>query len=477
MEFSCVDCGYTRQMSDSLQGKRIKCASCGKVQQLPPLRDSNSSTDLASEVLGRTTDPTRTPADGQQVAVKSVNSESTQEAARLDSDAIDWINESPQKPVGKQRSGAQQLSAGTPVTPRPQSKTTANPSDQPSQVKDYKVKRTALGMSVAYGCPHCGERLTNPGREAGGLDHCPRCRQAFIVPGANEYQQQLANETLANSVRKANQEELTEASKKAVINRVAEAALKAKDVQLTRDPLKEWIVYLAIMTVLMAIAAGRYLIAAVAQDSSYLCVVIIALFFIGLFLNFSGVMRLRNEYVCAAVCMGNLYKPNGLMQVTKGPAAGVLHQHIMDLAAISRHDENFTQDSLVTLLYSRMMARSKIVEILGAVLVTLGLIGTIVGLIQMTDGLSLTLSSLDSKQQSTELLNGMRSTMSGLGTAFNTTLVGALLGSVVLRILNTVYTSNVDQLVTYVASTAEVSIVPRLKHQQRQANQLNAETL
>jgi hypothetical protein len=335
------------------------------------------------------------------------------------------------------------------------------------EIPDYTIRRTTLGAAVLYGCPCCDERLMSPIRESGGADHCPKCHQAFIVPGAKEYQQQLEKDALAHALRKAQRDEATAASKKAVINRVAQAALKAKEVQLDRDPLTEWIVYLGGMTALLGAAAGSYVVAAVTQDASYLSPVIVALFLIGLLLNFDGVRNLRNEYVCAAVCMNNLKKADGLRQVTQGPAAGVLHQHIIDLATISQHDTNFTQDSLVTLLYSRMMARSKIVEILGAVLVTLGLIGTIVGLIQMTEGLSVTLSSLDSQQQSADLLAGMRSTMSGLGTAFNTTLVGALLGSVVLRILNSVYTSNVDQLVTYVASTAEVSIVPRLKHEQR----------
>ena len=167
---------------------------------------------------------------------------------------------------------------------------------------------------------------------------------------------------------------------------------------------------------------------------------IIVLFLLGAILNFFGMRRLRNEYVCAAVCMNNLKRINGLEKVCQGPAAGIFQQHVIDLGKIARHDSNFTQDSLITLLYSRMMAKSKMVDILSGVLVTLGLIGTIVGLISMTDGLSATLASLGEDGEAADLLSGMRSTMSGLGTAFNTTLVGAILGSVVLRILNNVYT-------------------------------------
>ena len=82
----------------------------------------------------------------------------------------------------------------------------------------------------------------------------------------------------------------------------------------------------------------------------------------------------------------------------------------------------------------------------------------------MTNGLSGTLDALENEGDAALLLKGMRSTMAGLGTAFYTTLVGAFLGSVALRVLNNVYTSNVDHLVSYVASMSEVRIVPQLRN-------------
>lgn len=287
------------------------------------------------------------------------------------------------------------------------------------------------------------------------------------MPGEKELAS-FEKEQQAETIRKAaDREQRTEASSKAVVNRVAQQQKKQENVQLDRDPMLEWIVYAVVLISLLSAVAGRYLVSAIQTDSSYLCLMIIVLFVLGAVVNFLGMRRLRNEYVCAAVCMNNLKKAGGLEKVCQGPAAGIFHQHVMDLGKIAKHDANLTQDSLVTLLYSRMMAKSKMVDILAGVLVTLGLIGTIVGLISMTDGLSATLASLGDDGEASDLLSGMRSTMSGLGTAFNTTLVGAILGSVVLRILNNVYTSNVDHLVTYVATTTEVNIVPKLKRKSR----------
>ncbi len=337
-------------------------------------------------------------------------------------------------------------------------------------VKDYTIKRGKLGVAVAYPCPACHQKLSSSLNDAGGTDHCPDCGTKFLVPGEKEYRQEEARRAELQANRQTMRDERTEATKKALVNRAAQKQQQTKDIQLDRDPLREWSLYAVILAALLIVFAGKYMVSALFNDSSYLTFVIFGLFLLGLAVNFRSMLRLRMEYVCAAVCMIDLKKMGGLQRVTQGPAAGVLHHHIMDLASIARFDDKFSQDSLITLLYSRMMAKSKIVDILSGVLVTLGLIGTIVGLISMTDGLSATLSSLGDDGQSKDLLAGMRSTMSGLGTAFNTTLVGAILGSVVLRILNNVYTSNVDHLVSYVASTAEVSIVPRLKQQAREGS-------
>ena len=66
------------------------------------------------------------------------------------------------------------------------------------------------------------------------------------------------------------------------------------------------------------------------------------------------------------------------------------------------------------------------------------------------------------------LLENLKGVLGGMGTAFYTTLLGAILGSVVLKVLSSVYTSNAEHLVAHIAELTEVYIVPVLRRKARQ---------
>ncbi len=335
----------------------------------------------------------------------------------------------------------------------------------------YEVKAGIAGASVKYDCLQCGVRLTSGLMEAGKPDHCPDCGILLTVPGAKEKVAEAQRQLLEQKNREQlNQRKKADADA-ALTEKLANEAKRERDLQLDRDPLREWIIYAVIIGGLLIAATGIHLVRAVISDRSGLCIVIIGLFILGVVLNFRAVKSLRNEFVCAAFLVKKLKATRGFSEIVNSSPAGVFHQHIQDLTRIARHDPNVSQDSLVTLLYSKLMARSKMVDVLSGVLVSLGLIGTIVGLISMTNGLSDTLGSLGESGDASQLMTGMRGTMNGLGTAFYTTLVGAILGSVVLRILNNVYTSNVDHFVSYIASLTEVRITPRLRKNSRDSMQ------
>jgi hypothetical protein len=71
-------------------------------------------------------------------------------------------------------------------------------------------------------------------------------------------------------------------------------------------------------------------------------------------------------------------------------------------------------------------------EVISNLLITLGLIGTVFGLTFVLAGLTGSLEALGHDQEM--LLSGLRKAMAGMGTAFYTTLLGAVLGGVLLRV-------------------------------------------
>jgi hypothetical protein len=62
---------------------------------------------------------------------------------------------------------------------------------------------------------------------------------------------------------------------------------------------------------------------------------------------------------------------------------------------------------------------------------------------------------------------GMSHTVSGLATAVNTTLLGALLGGIALRVLSHVVDGHADYLVAHIAQLTETHVLPSLKEQAR----------
>lgn len=144
----------------------------------------------------------------------------------------------------------------------------------------------------------------------------------------------------------------------------------------------------------------------------------------------------------------------------------VFRSHIENLHTISLTEREFNQDNLIQILHERLMSGNRVVDLFGSILVTLGLIGTMVGLVQMMGSLS---TVIDEKGASNLLDNlaGEGGPFGGLETAFNTTLLGAVLGGVMLRVLGNVVDSNTVRYTAHLAELTEVHVLPYMRKQAR----------
>ncbi|MEM8713315.1 MAG: MotA/TolQ/ExbB proton channel family protein [Planctomycetota bacterium] len=142
----------------------------------------------------------------------------------------------------------------------------------------------------------------------------------------------------------------------------------------------------------------------------------------------------------------------------------LFRQHIHNLFVIGHRHGRVTQDALISLLHTKLQARTRVVSLSASVLVTYGLIGTILGLMVMMSKLSEQVGSMADSANGDFIgtLFGEDGALSGLDTAFITTLIGAALGGVLLRVLTSVVEASITRYSAFVAQLTEVYVLPAL---------------
>jgi hypothetical protein len=114
------------------------------------------------------------------------------------------------------------------------------------------------------------------------------------------------------------------------------------------------------------------------------------------------------------------------------------------LKTIVNNNGQLNTEALVDVEFAVYRRSAQALEVIGNLLITLGLVGTVVGLTLTLTGLTGSLEALGEDQD--QLLRGLRGAMSGMGTAFYTTLLGSVLGGVLLRVFGHIDENGVDSL-------------------------------
>lgn len=146
-------------------------------------------------------------------------------------------------------------------------------------------------------------------------------------------------------------------------------------------------------------------------------------------------------------------------------APSVFRRHLHNLYEIGHRYSGVSQDNLIELMHAQLLAGNRVVSMSGSVLVTQGLIGTILGLMLMMGKLQAQVSEMSAlgSGQFIESLFGPNGALNGLDTAFITTLIGAALGGVFLRVLSSVVDANIMRYTAYVAELTEVYVLPSMR--------------
>lgn len=254
-------------------------------------------------------------------------------------------------------------------------------------------------------------------------------------------------------------------------------ASRRVDRSKARRPMLEWCFYAVGLGALVAIVAGSFIVQAVENDlqqaenqrGTYVSIIILALFTFAVVKNFFDIKFINRQARLTDQQIDKLRESNNIYVFLQNSEPSLFRDHIDNLHEIFRRDCNISQDNLVTLLQSRLLAKTRVVEFCSSILVTLGLVGTIIGLIQSSDGLGDVIAAMTGKDVS--LMDGVYASLSGMGVAFYTTLMGAVLGGVCLRLLSNLVDANTEHIVSHIAELTEIYILPIL----RRAGRINEE--
>jgi flagellar motor component MotA len=205
-----------------------------------------------------------------------------------------------------------------------------------------------------------------------------------------------------------------------------------------------WVVWAAAAIVIyLGLYQDTEVFTFVQHDPSRITWAIMALFAMGVVTSFVLTILLTLESIKVDE-LEKIAKREGWLGIEEADKKGCVAEFFNSLRTIVNNNGVLNIEALVDVEFSIYQRTSHALEIIGNLLITLGLIGTVAGLTLTLTGLTSSLDALG--QDQAQLLAGLRGAMSGMGKAFYTTLLGAVLGGVLLRIFAHIDENGVESL-------------------------------
>lgn len=205
-----------------------------------------------------------------------------------------------------------------------------------------------------------------------------------------------------------------------------------------------WIIWCAAAIV---IYAGMYqdtdVLAFVKTDTSRITWAILCLFAVGVITSFVLTLLLTFESIMVDQ-IEIIAIRDGWMGIEQFSKKLCVANYFRSLKTIIHNNGEINVEALVDVEFAVYQRTAHALEVIGNLLITLGLVGTVVGLTLTLTGLTGSLEALGQDQD--RLLQGLRGAMAGMGTAFYTTLLGSVLGGVLLRVFAHIDENGVDSL-------------------------------
>ena len=197
------------------------------------------------------------------------------------------------------------------------------------------------------------------------------------------------------------------------------------------------------ITVIVALYIDTNVWEFIKHDNTKLTWVILLLFLLSTAISLWLTITLTHESV-ELIEIDYAARQQGLMGIITTPENNAVRRFFNSLKAVVMVNGDNNLEALLATELAFYQRVSHGLAVIGNLLIMLGLIGTVIGLSITLSGLS---SSLDALGHDEALmLEGLRKAMSGMGTAFYATLLGAVFGGLLLRIFALITETGVEDI-------------------------------
>ena len=204
-----------------------------------------------------------------------------------------------------------------------------------------------------------------------------------------------------------------------------------------------WVIWAAVcVSVFIQIYHASELWDFIRYDHSHVTWVIMGVFVLGATVSLFHVLVLTAEWFSAMRLTARLQR-HGL-HGAKLERRRATSRLIESLQHIDESGGQVDLNALSTVVFASHMRVSRVVGLLGSLLITMGLIGTVLGLTITLTGLNGALENISSDGMA--VLLGIREAMSGMGMAFYTTLLGSIMGGILLRVFAYITDNSIEAL-------------------------------
>ena len=216
-------------------------------------------------------------------------------------------------------------------------------------------------------------------------------------------------------------------------------------------PIVSWSIWAGGLSLIMGLVTRNFILAGFRADNTGMSFVIAVLFIGGLVASFRAALQLHNEWDV----LNEVTKTN---KIPKSNVKSGLAKIFNRLVDHQKKGEEVNVHTMIDTYHTGHNSRVRSISITAALLISMGLLGTIIGLIMAISGLGSMVENIGLSRAT--MMDALKHTVSGMGTAFYTTFFGAL-GGLILRAVAVSQLNSLSELCAAATEYAENNLTAK----------------